>query len=61
MTHAEQILNAVCELVATSVNPDSASEQISKRLSAGTYYAVVAGVNGETSYHIALNVPQTEL
>ena len=42
------------ERVAVSKHADSPSEQIVKALSAGTYFARVVGVNGETNYHLSL-------
>jgi hypothetical protein len=42
------------EIVASSKHLNSPNEQISKSLSAGTYYVRVAGVNGETNYHLTL-------
>jgi hypothetical protein len=43
------------ELVASSRTLNSANEQVVKSLGAGTYFVRVAGVNGETNYHLALN------
>jgi hypothetical protein len=42
------------ELVASSHKPNSPNEQISKSLTAGTYFLKVVGVNGETNYHLTL-------
>lgn len=42
------------ELVASSHKLNSPNEQISKSLSAGTYFLKVVGVNGETNYHLTL-------
>jgi hypothetical protein len=40
------------EVVASSRKLDSPNEQITKSLSAGTYFLRVAGINGETNYHL---------
>ena len=42
------------ELIAASKHLNSPNEQISKSLSAGTYFVRVAGLNGETNYHLTL-------
>jgi hypothetical protein len=42
------------ELIASSHKFNTANEQISKSLAAGTYFLKVVGVNGETNYHLTL-------
>jgi hypothetical protein len=42
------------EIIASSKHLNSPNEQISKSLSKGTYFVRVAGLNGETNYHLTL-------
>ena len=42
------------ERISSSAKPDTANEQISKSLGAGTYFVRVVGINGETNYHLKL-------
>jgi hypothetical protein len=43
------------ELIASSSTINTANEQITKLLAAGTYFLRVAGLNGETNYHLTMN------
>jgi hypothetical protein len=42
------------EIIASSKHLNSPNEQISKSLAKGTYFVRVAGINGETNYHLIL-------